>query len=125
MNETYISFYLKAYRIHVFVDALRGIGSPSRICFMISEDRRSLLLAPYKKRDLKSHNVPKDVYSGIGGMEISSMKLCRLIAELYSWNQSLSYRIPGQIYPEKKVVIFDLTRADIIRQVNSPIFERK
>ena len=114
MDETYISFYLKAYRIHVFVDALRGIGSPRRICFMISEDRRSLLLAPYHKRDLKSHNVPQDVYNGIGGMEISSMKLCRLIADLYSWDLSLSYRVPGRIYENMNVVIFDLPRAEII-----------
>lgn len=115
MAETYISFYLKAYRIHVFVDALRGIGSPSRICFMISEDRRSLLLAPYHKRDLRSHNVPRNVYNGTGGMEISSMKLCRLIADLYAWDSSLSYRVPGRIYENKKVVIFDLPRADAIR----------
>ena len=125
MNDTYISFYLKAYRIHVFVDALRGIGRPSRICFMISKDRRSLLLAPYNKRDLKSHNVPKEVYSGLGSMEISSMMLGNLIAYSHSWDLSLSYRVPGKIYPDKNVVFFDLTKAEIIRQSNSAVFERE
>ncbi len=33
MSNYYISFYLKAYRIHIFVDALRAIGSTKRICF--------------------------------------------------------------------------------------------
>jgi len=119
MDETYISFYLKASRIHVFVNALRGIGCPVRICFMISDDGRSLLLAPYKKRDLKSHSVPKSVYNGSGGMEISSMKLCRLLADMYSWDLSLSYRVPGRIYESKRVVIFDLKAASVIHPENT------
>lgn len=125
MDETYISFYLKANRIHVFVNALRGIGCPARICFMISDDGRSLLLAPYKKRDLKSHSVPHDVYSGVGGMEISSMKLCRLLAEMFSWDLSLSYRVPGRIYENKHVVIFDLKKALVIHPENAPDREGK
>lgn len=120
MDETYISFYLKASRIHVFVNALRGIGCPERICFMISDDGRSLLLAPYKKRDLKSHSVPRDVYSGVGVMEISSMKLCRLIADMFSWDLSLSYRVPGRIYENNRVVIFDLKGAAVIHSGAAP-----
>ena len=70
MMETYISFYLKANRIHVFVDALREIGSPKRICFMISDDGKTLLVVPYQKRDFVSHKVPSEVYKGVGGMEV-------------------------------------------------------
>lgn len=116
MTRTYLSFYLKASRIHIYVDALREIGSPARICFMIAEDSRTLLLAPYKKRDLKSHCVPAQVYRGSGGMEVSSIKLCGLIAGLYSWDISKSYRIPGRIYYEKKAVIFELSKAEIIEK---------
>ena len=76
MNDTHISFYLRANRIHIFVDALRAIGSPKRICFMVAEDGQSFLIAPYDKRDFKSHGVPADVYQGDGRMEISSMKFC-------------------------------------------------
>jgi hypothetical protein len=119
MEDTHISFYLKANRIHVFVDALRGIGSPARICFMISEDGRSLLLAPYPKRDFKSHGVPKEVYSGAGGMEVSSMKLCRLIAAIYSWDLERSYRVPGVVRRDQNVVLFDLTKAeDVTREAD-------
>ena len=31
MSNSYISFYLKAYRIHVFTDTLRAIDSPKRL----------------------------------------------------------------------------------------------
>lgn len=54
MTNTYISFYLNANRVHVFIEALRGIGSPKRICFMIDKDGRNLLLVPYGKRDFVS-----------------------------------------------------------------------
>ena len=113
MDETNISFYLRTNRVHIFVDALRAIGSPKRICFMIAENGKTLLIAPYKKRDLKSHNVPNEVYQG-AGMEISSLKLCRMIASIYSWDISKSYRVPGKRHSEENVVIFDLTRAAVI-----------
>ena len=112
--ETNISFYLRSNRIHIFVDALRGIGSPSRICFMISESGESLLVMPYDKRDFKSHGVPQEVYAGTGGMEISSMKLCRIIAKLHGWELYQSYRVPGKVYEGKKVAIFDLDKAEAI-----------
>lgn len=114
MNDTYISFYLKAYRIHVFVNSLRGIGSPSRICFMISGDGKNLLVKPYPKRDFKSHSVPDKVYKGEGGLDISSFKLCGLIAQMQHWDGNHSYRIPGTVFSEKKIAIFDLTKAEVI-----------
>lgn len=112
--ETNISFYLRANRIHIFVDALRGIGEPSRICFMISENGESLLISPYDKRDFKSHSVPKEVYSGTEAMEISSIKLCRIIAKLHDWDLSQSYRVPGKVYESQKIAIFDLDKAEAI-----------
>lgn len=112
--ETNISFYLRANRIHIFVDALRGIGEPSRICFMISKNGESLLITPYDKRDFKSHGVPQEVYSGTGSMEISSIKLCRIIADLHGWQLYQSYRVPGKVYESKRIAIFDLDKAEII-----------
>ena len=114
MQETNISFYLRSSRIHIFVEALRELGMPSRICFMIEETGETLLVTPYGKRDFVSHAVPQDVYSGTAAMEVSSYKLCRIIANLYNWDLSRSYRVPGRVFPEKKIAIFDLKRAKII-----------
>ena len=52
--------------------------------------------------------------TGNGGMEVSSMKLCRIIASLYHWDLDRSYRVPGTVYPEKKVAIFRLKEAELI-----------
>ena len=74
-SETYISFYLRANRIHVFIDSLRGLGSPKRVCFLMDDNGNTLVLIPYGKRDLVSHKVPEEAYIGSKDMEISSKKL--------------------------------------------------
>lgn len=121
MQDTYISFYLKANRIHIFVDVLRGLGSPSRICFMIEESGETLLVAPYGKRDFRSHYVPPVVYNGTGGMEVCSFKLCRIIANLHHWDLDRSYRVPGKVYPEQKVAIFKLSEAGVIGHTDTDL----
>lgn len=106
-----ISFYLRARRIHVFIETLRGIGSPVRICFMIDKDGNSLLMVPYSKRDFISHAVPSKVYTGLDRMEVTSLKLCRIIAGLHGWDMEKSYRVPGVVFPEKHMAVFNLARA--------------
>lgn len=110
MDEVFMSFYLKAYRIHIFADALRGIGSPQRICFMLDKDGDSLLLVPYSKRDFRSHGVSPDAYSRNRGVEVSSMKLCALLANRHGWDMSKSYRVPGRV-SQTRAVVFDLKQA--------------
>ena len=114
MEETYISFYLRSNRIHIFVDALRGIGSPKFICLLIQKDGRTLAITPYKKKDFHSHRVSADVYDGTDGMEVTSMKLCHIVSELHHWDPDKSYRIPGFILSDHSAAIFNLTKADII-----------
>lgn len=109
-----ISFYMKANKVHVFIEALRGLGSPTRICFLLNKEGSSLLVIPYRKRDFKSHAVPKEVYNGCDRMEVNSMKLCKIIANLHGWDMDKSYRIPGMVYPEKRLAVFNLERAFLI-----------
>lgn len=119
MHETfnsYISFYLKPSRIHIFMDVLRGIGSPSRICIKIDHERERLLLMPYYKVDYKSHAVPKDVYRGNVCMELCSLKLCKIIANRHKLDSERSYRMPGIVDVDDKIAVFDLTRATEIRR---------
>ncbi len=113
MNDICLSFYLRANRIHVFAKALRGIGGLRRICFLIAADGRSLLMRTYENRDLKSHKVPKEVYEGGRSFEISSRKLCGILAELHRWDPERSYRAPGLILEGRRAVLFLLARAKI------------
>lgn len=113
MPKTYISFYLRVGRIYIYIDALRQIGCPNRICFMVDDKGDYLIVRPYEKRDLKSHAVSKNNYnSGKPNVRISSVKLCRLLASLRSWDENYSYRVPGKVYTKDNVVMFDLRRAE-------------
>lgn len=114
MNDICISFYLRANRIHVFTEALRGIGSPRRVCFLIAADGQSLLMRTYENRDWKSHKVPKEVYEGGRSFEISSCKLCGILTELLRWDPGYSYRVPGLILGERSAALFLLARGKII-----------
>ncbi len=111
MANTYISFYLRNNRIHIFIDALRGIGSPKYVCFMIADDRNTLILSPYRKKDFHSHRVPQDVYHGKGSFYLASMPLCKILTVEFGWDCCKSYRIPGRLVEDKKIVVFDLRLA--------------
>lgn len=106
-------------RIHIFMDTLRSIGSPKRICFMIEENGRTLLIAPYAQKDFKSHEVPDSVYAGSSSLEINSLRLCSLVAKLHGWDRERSYRVPGKYSTEHNVVIFRLYEAEIIERLVS------
>ena len=116
MADTYISFYLRNNRIHVFVDALRGIGSPKYVCFMISDDGNTLILAPYQKKDFHSHRVPPDVYHGVASLNLTSIRLCQILTAEFGWDSSKSYRISGKLDENRKIVVFDLRFASKIRE---------
>ena len=114
MNDSYMSFYLRRNRVHIYVDALRSIGSPKHICMMISDDRKTLLLAPYPRKDYRSYPIDGNVYSGDKNLEISSISLCRFVARLYQWNFNNSYRVPGTFISKPNSVVFYLEQAEII-----------
>ena len=114
MQKSYISFYLKVNKIHIYVDTLRRLGSPSRICFMTDANCRALLITPYEKHDLKSHPVPPEVYNGTGCMEVSSIKLCQILSKVHHWDLTKSYRVPGIMISEKNAALFNLKSAEYI-----------
>lgn len=114
MNETSLSFYLQNKRIHVFVASLRAIGCPPYVCFLMAEDGKSLALAPYPYKDFHSHRVPSRVYKGDKSLELTSFRLCKILAGMHHWDTRFSYRVPGIIDPVKKVCIFYLEQGEKI-----------
>ena len=119
MNDIHISFYLRVGRIHIFTETLRLIGRPKRICFLISSDGQSLLMRAYETRDLKSHKVPRGVYGGERSFEVSSWKLCEILADLHGWDAGRSYRVPGVLMQDQRSVRFSLAEAEAIGEESS------
>lgn len=111
-EKTSISFYLRANRIHVFKSSIRLIGMPKFIRFRVNYTENKLLIEPYFKRSFTSFRVPeRQMNDTRGGMELSSMGFCRILARQLGWDIGQSYRIPGKIYEKERVIIFDLSKA--------------
>lgn len=118
MNDnTFISFYLKENRIHVFCDSIRAIGEPPFVRFRLNSDGTSMIMEPYDKKEFQSMRVPKAVYNKTGKMEFRSVGFCRLLAQRLDWESTFSYRIPGKILSMQSLVLFDLKRAVQFRVV--------
>lgn len=47
-------------------------------------------------------------------MEVSSMKLCQIIARMYQWDSDRSYRVPGFVLQDRTAAIFNLGLAEVI-----------
>lgn len=80
-EETFVSFYLRSNTIRVFNAAVRKIGQPRFIRFMINPDTMQLAMLPAVKKDFQSFRVPKGLYSshvGNDAMQVHSQKLVAL-----------------------------------------------
>ena len=114
MYDTFVSFYLSGGRVHIKADAVRGIGEPSFVRFLIAEDGKSMLMTPYNRKVFASMRVPTCMYEKTGQraqMEIKCAPLCRYLAARLGWNNISTYRVPGKVLPQQKMVLFDLTKA--------------
>lgn len=118
VDTTYISFYLRYNRIHIFCKALRDVGKPEYIRLLINADHMRLIMQPYHKKDFRSFRVPKAIYDhqhgGNESMELHSQTFCLLLANRLGWDTTKSYRVPGIIYYDQNLVCFDLNRAALI-----------
>ena len=114
-TDTYISFYLRGSKIHVFRKTLAELGNPQFVRFRIHEDGNSMVMEAYSKKDFQSHRVPKKNREG-WSLEIHSKPLCRIMMKHLNRNETQSYRIPGVAYPSQRIAVFDLTAAVMINQ---------
>lgn len=111
-KTTYVSFYLKDGKIHVYADAIRSLGTPYFIRFLLSQDGSSMIMEPYHKKEFQSIRVKKDSISG--KLYFRCRPLCSLLEHTRGWNHSQSYRIPGRLIQKQRIVLFDLTQATAI-----------
>lgn len=116
-KTTYVSFYLKDGKIHVYADAIRSLGTPDFIRFRLNQDGSSMIMEPYHKKEFQSIRVKKENRSG--KLCFRCKPLCSLLEHTQSWNHSQSYRIPGRLIQKQRIILFDLTQAAAIRGQDS------
>ena len=111
-KTTYVSFYLKDGKIHVYADAIRSLGTPDFIRFRLNQDGSSMIMEPYHKKEFQSIRVKKENISG--KLYFRCKPLCSLLEHTRGWDHSQSYRIPGRLIQKQCIVLFDLTQAAAI-----------
>lgn len=94
--------------------SLTALNNCERICFLLAQDGKTLLMQPHKNRDFISHKVPREVYESKRSFEISSCNLCRILADIHGWDSERSYRAPGRIAGNSNGVLFFLDKAELI-----------
>ena len=58
-------------------------------------------------------------YHGNRDCEIHSYMLCRILAAQHHWDLNCSYRIPGRVYPDQHLAVFDLSSASKLSPKNN------
>lgn len=115
-TSTYISFYLSDNTIRIFKSTVRKLGTPPFLQFLIHPNGQSMVMQPYETRSFTTIRVPKNLYSDNGKTQAYSKGLCRLLANKLNWDINCSYRIPGRLIPQQKLVVYDLSQATVISQ---------
>jgi len=118
-NKTYVSFYLKDGMINVYTDAIRFLGEPNYIRFLLNCDGSSMIMQAYHKKEFQSIRVPKNAARTWTQTRFCSAAMCRLMKYALGWEPDKSYRVPGKYIPAQKIVVFDMTKATIINNQNT------
>ena len=115
-NDPCFTVYLKSNTIHVFKSAIRSIGNPNYVRLFIHEDGKTILMKSYDKKSQISIKVPRNLSDEKNNMRIHSKSFCYALAKSQGWDWQYSYRVPGIANKEQGIVIFDLTKAEIISE---------
>ena len=118
-NKTYVSFYLKDGVINVYTDAIRFLGEPNYIRFLLNRDGSSMIMQACHKKEFQSIRVHKNVDRSLMQTRFCSAAMCRLMTYALGWEKNKSYRVPGKYIPAQKIVVFDMTQAEIINNPDS------
>ena len=104
-----ISFNMTYGRITIFKTSLKMLGMPEYIHFMCSMDRKMFAIEPCELDDPGSHRL-----WGTRSRDSCDVKckiLVRFVFQGCGWKENSTYRISGELNPEKHRLEFDLSKS--------------
>ena len=102
----------------MFADALRNLGTPNYIRFLLGKDGSSMIMEPYHKKEFQSIRVKKDNEQMHHKLCFRCKLFCKLLENTLGWTNLYSYRVPGRLIPSQRIILFDLTQATAICTLN-------
>lgn len=111
-----ISFGLKWSKIMIFHKTIVALENPKYIFFMLNLKKKQLAVVASNHKTRESFKVPEYLCEEEFEwcFKICSQPLVSHIYEYCAWNPNTTYRIDGIVYPEQRLVEFNLNTATSI-----------
>ena len=110
-----ISFSLKRRCVLIYHDTLRALQKPEFFRFLINEGEKKLAMEVCGYGDDGFHVVPNfKERDSKNSYEIYSLEMLRMVYAVCGWDAGDTFRVIGQLYPEERIVEFDLKEAQLI-----------
>lgn len=106
--RTGISFSMKRRRVLIYRSSLRALGMPSNIRFLLNMKKKKVAVQACEAIDRDSFKVPEIIDGGKDQYEISSVNFLKMVYKLAGWKDDGTYRIAGVVFPENRLVEFEL-----------------
>ena len=104
-----ISFNLTWGRLTIFKTTLQELGHPEYIHFMCDTERKKFAIEACGLDDPGGHLLLER--KGREYCEVKCRELMRFIYRSCGWKEKVSYRVVGEMNPEKERMEFDLSKA--------------
>lgn len=111
-----LRFALRLYRLYISFGLLVLLGNPQYLEFLFDDDRKLLVVSGSMVKQSYSYKIPERIYQHANsGCYISRMTLTEAFRLRMDWDKHADYRVVGNYAAELGVVVFDLTRAIVVR----------
>ena len=109
-----LSFSIRDGRITIYRSTLELLEFPEFYRFLYYPEKEKIAIEACGIDDKGAHRMPK--LKKRVSCDVKSMAMVRLLYRNCGWNPKVSYRVLGKKIDDKKLVDFDLSKAEIIKR---------
>lgn len=108
-----ISFRYRYGRIIIHRSTFRELQNPDYFRFMLNPDKKILVIQRCEFDDPGYHRKP-ELKCNDHAFQMSSVDMVRMLYKVCHWDRDSTYRIWGSYLAKEDIVIFDLSKAEIV-----------
>lgn len=110
---------LKKYRIRIHKNTLRSIGTPNYVLLLVNPEERTLAILRSDSTDPRAHLIAAS-FEAKKAFELYSRSLVKNLHDVCSnWHDNQSYRLYGEIIPNKGIARFYMPDAVLVSGAES------
>lgn len=103
---------LKKDRIRIYKNTLRALGTPDYVLLLVNPEERTLVILLSDRSDPRAHHIPSVPLEVQRTFELYSRSLIKNLRNVCrDWKDNQSYRMYGEVIPNKGMVRFYMSDA--------------